>query len=99
MVQLIESFSNNPEGRDLDQEIIGALQKWDFNTGTVPRKPQMSSGNTNSNTGVSGMVTPYEKTISFLTNRLYLDALLRKNRFEEFFGTHVDLSMVRLSNF
>jgi hypothetical protein len=96
IVQLIESFSQDPEKRDLDQEVIHTMQKWDLNTGTAQRKPQPSSVTTGSGIGVSAMVVPYEKTISYFTNRLYLDALLRKGRFEEFFGTVVDLANVSL---
>jgi hypothetical protein len=79
------------EWRDLDLEVIDTLQKWDFNIGGQSRK----AGSTNpSNSGFGQMVTPYEKTLSFFTNRIYLEALLRKNKLEDFFGTAMDLCCV-----
>lgn len=39
-------------------------------------------------------VTPFERTISYLTNQLYLHALLESKRYEEFFGASIQLISV-----
>ncbi len=81
------------EWKDLDAEVIDVMQKWDLNTGGASRK---ATTNTASGPGsaIASLVTPYEKTFSFFTNRIYIEALLRKNKFEDFFATCMDIYFV-----
>ena len=89
--KLIEDFKVS-EWKDLDNEVIDLMQKWDFNTGGSSKK---ASSATASSPGYISLniASPYEKTFSFFTNRLYIEALLRKGKYEDFFATCLDLCL------
>jgi hypothetical protein len=71
--------------------MIELMQKWDLNTGGSSKKATMTTA-TSPGVMNSNLATPYEKTFSFFTYRLYIEALLRKCRFEDFFATCLELS-------
>ena len=78
------------EWKDLDGNIIEIMQKWDLNTGGSNKKVA-SSVITSPGAFPLNLGTGYEKTFSFFTNRLYIEALLRKGKYEDFFSTCLDL--------
>jgi hypothetical protein len=69
------------------------MQKWDLNTGGNSKK---ATSATTTSPGVFNinLATPYEKTFSFFTYRIYIEALLKKERFEDFFATCLELSFI-----
>lgn len=87
--KLIDEFKVS-EWKDLDGDIIEIMQKWDLNTGGSTKK---ASSATAASPGVPNLnlAIPYEKTFSFFTYRLYIEALLRKGKYEDFFATCLDL--------
>jgi hypothetical protein len=78
------------ECRDLDAEMIELFQKWDFDTGGTIKRSTMA--HTSLNAAILSFVTPYEKTFSFFSNKIYIEALLRKRKFEDFFSTCLDIA-------
>ena len=90
--KLVEEVSVS-EWKDLDAEVIDVMQKWDLNTGGTLRKAATNAAS-GPGASIASLVTPYEKTFSFFTNRIYIEALLRKKKFEDFFATCMDISFV-----
>jgi len=71
--------------------MIELMQKWDLNTGGSSKKAILATA-TSPGVMSFNLATAYEKTFSFFTYRLYIEALLRKCRFEDFFATCLELS-------
>ena len=90
IVKLIEDI---PKSSELDIALIDTMQKWDLNTGGA-RKVLSGTANLVLSTGLQ--VPMYERTFSMFTNRIYLEALLRRERYEPFFSTCLDLIFVKL---
>lgn len=78
------------EWKDLDGDIIEMMQNWDLNTRGTSKKVAAASATSPGVTNIN-LATPYEKSFSFFTYRLYIEALLRKEKFEDFFATCLEL--------
>jgi hypothetical protein len=76
---MLKVIENPPE--EYNEEIIRLMQNVLTDSGV--------SGNR-----YRGAVTPFERTISLITNKLYLSALLETKRFEEYFGVAINLIVV-----
>lgn len=79
-IRLIKLIESPPD--EYNEEIIRIMQNVLTDSGVGSK--------------VKGGVIPFERTISALTNRLYLNALLESKRFEEFFGVAITIISVRL---
>ncbi|KAI8899141.1 hypothetical protein BC833DRAFT_586981 [Globomyces pollinis-pini] len=74
-MRMINLIEKSPE--DMNEAIVNLMQNVLTDTG-------VAGGRT------KGSITPYEKTISAITNRLYLDALLDTKRYEDYFGVAIN---------
>ncbi|KAJ2999530.1 hypothetical protein HDV02_002677 [Globomyces sp. JEL0801] len=74
-MRMINLIEKSPE--EMNEAIVNLMQNVLTDTG-------VAGGRT------KGSITPYEKTISAITNRLYLDALLDTKRYEDYFGVAIN---------
>jgi WD40 repeat protein len=82
-MRMLKLIENPPE--EFNEEVIRIMQNVLTDSGV--------SGNR-----YRGAVVPFERTISLITNKLYLNALMESKRFEEYFGVAYNLIVVCLIN-
>jgi hypothetical protein len=82
-MRIMKLIENPPE--EFNEEVIRIMQNVLTDSGV--------SGNR-----YRGAVMPFERTISLITNKLYLNALMETKRFEEYFGVAYNLIVVRFIN-